>query len=142
VAIALEVGERLPRVWEALVAGRIDRQRARVLAEGTGNVPDDTARAVIDRIIDGAPGLTTGQLRARLRRLCIETDPDHACKSLARAQCPAQQARPGPREGDLGASPPPPDARHTGWAYRRLPNGDHEWTSPLGHTYTTTDQPP
>jgi hypothetical protein len=24
-----------------------------------------------------------------------------------------------------------------GWTYKRLPNGDHQWTSPLGHTYIT-----
>jgi len=33
--------------------------------------------------------------------------------------------------------------RHrTGWQYQPLPNGDHHWTSPLGHTYTTSGQPP
>ncbi|MDR9451104.1 MAG: DUF222 domain-containing protein [Acidimicrobiia bacterium] len=29
-----------------------------------------------------------------------------------------------------------------GWAYRPLPNGDYLWTSPLGHTYTTSGKPP
>jgi hypothetical protein len=34
--------------------------------------------------------------------------------------------------------------RHrAGWTYRRLPNGDRQWTSPLDHTYTTrNDEPP
>jgi hypothetical protein len=32
--------------------------------------------------------------------------------------------------------------RHRGWSYRRLPNGDHLWTSPLKHTYTTSGTPP
>jgi hypothetical protein len=40
---------------------------------------------VIGRIIERAPGLTTGQLRARLRRLCLEVDPDHAARRLERA---------------------------------------------------------
>jgi hypothetical protein len=31
---------------------------------------------------------------------------------------------------------------HTDWTYRRLPNGDHVWTSRLGHTYTTSGLPP
>jgi hypothetical protein len=31
--------------------------------------------------------------------------------------------------------------RH-GWKHRPLPNGDHHWTSRLGHTYTTSGQPP
>lgn len=33
--------------------------------------------------------------------------------------------------------------RHgAGWRYRRLPNGDHEWTTRFGHTYTTSGLPP
>jgi hypothetical protein len=32
--------------------------------------------------------------------------------------------------------------RHRGWTYRRLPNADHLWTSPLNHTYTTSGTPP
>jgi len=29
-----------------------------------------------------------------------------------------------------------------GWELKRLPNGDFQWTSPLGHTYTTGPDPP
>jgi hypothetical protein len=33
--------------------------------------------------------------------------------------------------------------RHrAGWRYRRLPNGDYLWISRLGHTYTTSGEPP
>lgn len=33
--------------------------------------------------------------------------------------------------------------RHnTPWQYQRLPNGDHQWTSPLGHTYIRKRDPP
>lgn len=33
--------------------------------------------------------------------------------------------------------------RHnTNWRYRRLPNGDHHWTSPLNRTYITTGRSP
>lgn len=33
--------------------------------------------------------------------------------------------------------------RHlTDWKYRRLPGGDHEWTSPLGHTHIGKRDPP
>ena len=31
---------------------------------------------------------------------------------------------------------------HTPWEYQRLPNGDHQWTSPLGHTYISRRGPP
>jgi hypothetical protein len=29
-----------------------------------------------------------------------------------------------------------------GWTYQRLPNGDYQWTTRLGHTYTTSGTPP
>ncbi len=33
--------------------------------------------------------------------------------------------------------------RHnTNWTYKRLPNGDHQWTSPLNRTYTTNGRSP
>jgi hypothetical protein len=33
--------------------------------------------------------------------------------------------------------------RHkAGWTYKPLPDGDHQFTTPLGHTYTTSGQPP
>jgi hypothetical protein len=83
--LALDLHRRLPRVWEALVAGRIDRRRAWVLVTGTEHLPDGAARIVIERIIEDASGLTTGQLRARLRRLCIEADPEDAARSLEAA---------------------------------------------------------
>lgn len=31
---------------------------------------------------------------------------------------------------------------HAHWKLKRLPNGDHQWTSPLGHTYTLKRDPP
>ena len=31
---------------------------------------------------------------------------------------------------------------HTNWTHQPLPNGDHQWTSQLGHTYTTSGLPP
>ena len=31
---------------------------------------------------------------------------------------------------------------HAHWTHRPLPNGDHHWTSRLGHTYTTSGLPP
>ena len=77
-AFALELEERLPRVAQTLRAGVIDVRRAKTIVYQTTHLPPDTARAVVDRIIDRAPDLTTGQLAARLRRLCIDADPDEA----------------------------------------------------------------
>ena len=51
---------------------------ARVLLDGTAHLDDDIARRVVDQVADDAWSYTTGQLRARLRRLCIEAEPDDA----------------------------------------------------------------
>ena len=76
--LALELRQRLPRLWEALAAGVVDTRRAWVIATGVIHLPDDTARQVVDHVLEEAGGLTTGQLRARLRRLCVETNPEEA----------------------------------------------------------------
>jgi len=75
---ALELRERLPRVWAALAAGDIDVRRAKTIAHHTYHLSTATARHVVDEIIETASRLTTGQLAARLRRLCIEANPDEA----------------------------------------------------------------
>lgn len=78
VAFALDLRDRLPRVWDALALGDIDRRRASVIVRETTHLEDDTARAVVDRIIADAPRWTTGQLMARIRKLCIAVAPDEA----------------------------------------------------------------
>ena len=76
--LAWAVYERLPRVWEALHVGDIDLRRASVIVNGVSHLPEETARRVVEEIIAEAGGLTTGQLAARLRRLCIQIDPEDA----------------------------------------------------------------
>ncbi|MCP3977692.1 MAG: DUF222 domain-containing protein [bacterium] len=73
-----------PVVHEALARGDIDVRRARVLVQGTEHVPLAAAQEVIDQVIDDAPNLTSGQLAARLRRLCMEIDPDSAAERYRR----------------------------------------------------------
>jgi len=75
---AVELVGRVPRVWEALMVGLIDLRRARTLVSGTCHLPVETAREVIDKIIVRASRLTTGQIAAVLRRLCVEADPHEA----------------------------------------------------------------
>jgi hypothetical protein len=41
-----------------------------------GHLPEDTVDTVLDRILDGAGELTTGQLGDRLAKLVLEADPD------------------------------------------------------------------
>jgi hypothetical protein len=75
---AMELRLRLPRVEKLLKTGLIDMPRARTIVYGSSHLSDQTAREGVDRIVDRAPGLTTGQLAAWIRRLCVETDPDEA----------------------------------------------------------------
>lgn len=77
---AIDLRRRLPRVWWALVEGRIDVRRAKVMVRATTHLPAATAQSVIDRVIDQADRYTTGQLNARLRKLCVEADPDEAAR--------------------------------------------------------------
>jgi len=77
---AIDLRERLPQVWEALSAGDLDVRRARTIEAGTAHLEADTARLVVTELIDRAPGLTTGQLAARIRRSCIQADPEQAAK--------------------------------------------------------------
>ncbi len=76
--LALDLAQRLPRVWQALAAGDIDVPKARVIVTGTTHLSIATAQEVAGQIIDDAAGLTTGQLRARIAKLCISADPDDA----------------------------------------------------------------
>jgi hypothetical protein len=75
---ALELHGRVPRLFDMLASGDIDVRRAKVIERGTMHLSDSTAQAVVDDIAEVAPTLTTGELRARLKALCIETDPDEA----------------------------------------------------------------
>lgn len=78
VALAIELRQRLPRVWQALSSGDIDLRRAKVLIDGTSHLTMAGARSVIDDIIEDACRLTTGQLGHKLRKRCIEVDPEDA----------------------------------------------------------------
>ena len=69
---------RLPSVGRALWSGTIDARRARTLAHGTEHLPEPDARAIADELVGLAPELTTSQLAGRIRRRCIETNPDEA----------------------------------------------------------------
>lgn len=75
---AIQLRNRLPGVWHALAGGVIDRRRARVIDERTAHLSDETAQRVVEQVLEIAPRLTTGQLRARLDKLCIQADPEGA----------------------------------------------------------------
>ncbi|MCI0426337.1 MAG: HNH endonuclease [Actinobacteria bacterium] len=78
---------RLPRLWEALDAGLIDLARARVIVEETRHLSPVECEEVVDGILPAAQTLTTGQLRVRLSRLCMTTDPESAVRRYEQALC-------------------------------------------------------
>ena len=67
-----------PKVFEAMLFGRIDTRRARILVEATLQVSEPVAAAMIDELLDTAATLTTSQLRAKTRKVIIDADPDAA----------------------------------------------------------------
>ncbi len=77
-AFALELQRRLPLVWMALCEGTIDIRRARVIVNNTLHLSVASARDVVDHVIEDAGLLTTGQLGAKIRKLCLQIDPQDA----------------------------------------------------------------
>jgi hypothetical protein len=84
--LAIRLRWQLPATSAALGAGAIDLPRARLIAEATAALPDQTARAVEDRVLPAAGQQTTGQLRAALRRAVIAADPDGADRRREHAE--------------------------------------------------------
>ena len=84
-SFALDLRQRLPQVHDMLKSGLIDVRRARTIEHETSHLTTGTARSVVERIAQAAPELTTGQLRARIKKLCIQTDPQQAEKRYTRA---------------------------------------------------------
>ena len=67
--------DRLPLTCAALAAGLIDERRAEVITEELAGLDDEHAAAVEKLIIGKAPGLTSGQRRALVRRAVLSADP-------------------------------------------------------------------
>ncbi|MBB6374682.1 hypothetical protein BKA01_001904 [Pseudonocardia eucalypti] len=75
----------LPVVHAEMLVGRVDRDRALVFVQHLAGLPAELVAKVLDAVLVAAPGLTTGQLRARILKLIITADPDHAQDAYERA---------------------------------------------------------
>ncbi len=82
--LALEL-DRLPLTRAALAAGLLDERRAEVIAEELAGLDDTHAAAVEKLIIGRAPELTSGQLRALVRRAVLAADPRAARRRKEKA---------------------------------------------------------
>jgi hypothetical protein len=69
---------RLPATGRTLAAGAIDMDRAKIIAQSTGVLPEELARQVEAQILPRAAGMTTAQLRRQLTVLVIRADPQGA----------------------------------------------------------------
>jgi hypothetical protein len=88
--LAWTLRERLPDVLEALRQGSLDLRRARVIADETSHLGEAAARGVAEQALGFAEGRTTGQLRALIRRLCIQVDPESAVHRYEQSVCERQ----------------------------------------------------
>jgi hypothetical protein len=75
---SVELLRHRPQVFEALLFGRIDLRRAKVLVDGTLHVTDTIAHAALEELLPEAPGLTSSQLKHRLAKLVVDADPQAA----------------------------------------------------------------
>lgn len=89
IRFATELTERLPATFAALSAGAIDFAKARTLWHGTDRLGRAATAAIETRVLSKAPAQTTGQIRAKIRRLVGKIDPD----ALARRRVTAQEQR-------------------------------------------------
>ncbi|MQA95659.1 MAG: hypothetical protein GEV11_13765 [Streptosporangiales bacterium] len=64
-----------PDVMNAFRAGALDWPRARLFPDVLINLTPDQINLITSRVLPDAPGLTTGQLRARLQREAMAIDP-------------------------------------------------------------------
>jgi hypothetical protein len=75
VRFATDLIERLPGTFSALAAGDIDYLKARTLWHCTGQVSDEIATEIETRVLPRASRQTTGEIRAKTRRLVRRLDP-------------------------------------------------------------------
>jgi hypothetical protein len=96
-------------------------------------------------------GITRRRPDARLKREILANYPTctfPGCRMPA-TECDIDHRDPWSEGGHTSFENNGPLCRHdhvgrhqAGWEYIRLPDGRHQWTSPLGHTYTTGGRPP
>ncbi len=96
---AVQLWVDYPAVGRALARGDFDYYRARVICEGVSCLDQERATEVVDRVLERASRLTSGQLRAWIRRLVAEADPDGAAERYERT---VQERRIVATEDDIG----------------------------------------
>jgi Domain of unknown function (DUF222) len=76
---------RMPAVFAALDAGRIDRGKAWIFAESCAELTAEHVEVICQRLLPLADRLTIGELAARIRKIAIALDPEWAARRYASA---------------------------------------------------------
>ena len=83
--VALDCLDRLPDLHAAMLAGRADLPKVRLIVTELAQADDEHARRVVTALLPELHRATTTQLRAMLRRHLLRLDPDAVRKRHARA---------------------------------------------------------
>jgi hypothetical protein len=102
--LAVDLGWRLAATGAALAAGTIDLSRARLIVDATRLLSDAAARAVQEKVLPAAGDMTTGTLRAALRRAAIAADPEGAERRRKQAERQAKVSLHPDEEGTAALS--------------------------------------
>jgi hypothetical protein len=113
-------------------------------AQWRTSVTNDTGQVIWDGVTRRRPTTTqTRSLHAR-HQTCVFP----GCRMPAR-DCDLDHRQPWAEGGPTTADNLAPLCRHDhhvktnpAWHLQTTPNNNHQWTTPLGHTYTTTQVPP
>jgi hypothetical protein len=80
VGTALAAVDRTPAVLDAMLAGRLDLAKAKVIDSELVDTTDEYARRIVAAILPTVEEYTTSQLRVRIRVLLMKLDPEAARK--------------------------------------------------------------
>ncbi len=76
---------RMPAVFRALEAGKIDRNKAWVFTDLCADLTPEQAEVVSTQLLSHVQRLTTGELAARIKKLALALDPEWAARRYAAA---------------------------------------------------------
>ncbi|WP_349498032.1 DUF222 domain-containing protein [Actinoallomurus iriomotensis] len=79
IRFATELTRRLPATYAALAAGDIDYAKTRTIWHATDQVDEKLTSTVEAKVPPKAPEQTTGQIRAKIRRLIKEVISPRSC---------------------------------------------------------------
>ncbi|GLY88504.1 DUF222 domain-containing protein [Actinoallomurus iriomotensis] len=86
IRFATELTRRLPATYAALAAGDIDHTKARTIWHATDQVDEKLTSTIEAEVLPKAPEQTTGQIRAKIRRLIKQLNPEAADRRREEAE--------------------------------------------------------